>query len=490
MKFLVGILSLLASALWAEGIVSVAAGMEFSLALTDDGRVYAWGSNSCGQLGDGTTIDHPAPALVFSLENVVAISAGGEFALALRADGTVWSWGKNDYGQLGDGSTDNSPFPVQVRDSDGIGWLSGIVAISAGANHALALDSNGTLWAWGANWEGALGIGSADHSPHPLPVRVKDSTGTGFLSGIVQIVAAASFSLALDSAGFVWAWGSNYTGQLGNDTILPQYLPQRVLDSSGTGYLMAIALVGATGVGTYYLSGHSLAVASDGSVWAWGRNLYGQLGDGSTTQKELPVRVLGVDGYGFLSGVAEIFGGMEHSVALLQSGQVLCWGNNSFGQLGDGTFTLKPYPVRVLGVDGVGFLDSAIAVSTGHNHNLAILSSGTVVAWGNNNRGQLGDGTTTDREYPVLVSFDFLAVSEKNPTNSRVVVSPNPFNSSCEVQIPPGYSARILDLAGREVVSFEASSFSWRPQGVASGVYILTVSGPGGTISRKLVYLK
>ncbi|HDG68375.1 MAG TPA: hypothetical protein ENG11_04440, partial [candidate division Zixibacteria bacterium] len=283
----------LTAVLWGEEIVSVSAGMEFSLAITDEGRVFAWGSNSCGQLGDGTFDDHHLPQLVrlsggeAYFDGVVMVSAGGEFALALKSDGTVWAWGRNDYGQLGTGDTTARTFPAQVRDSSGSGYLSGIVAISAGANHSLALDSSGTVWAWGANWEGGLGIGSADHNPHPLPVRVKDSTGAGVLSAVAQIVAGASFSLALDSAGFVWAWGSNYNGQLGNHTILPQYLPRRVTDSLGTGALSDVMLIGACGVGTYYLSGHALAVAADGTVWGWGRNLYGQLGDGTTDQREL-----------------------------------------------------------------------------------------------------------------------------------------------------------------------------------------------------------
>ncbi|RLF26187.1 MAG: hypothetical protein DRN14_07270 [Thermoplasmata archaeon] len=483
------------AALWGEEIVSVSAGMEFSLAITDEGRVFAWGSNSCGQLGDGTFDDHHLPQLVrlsggeAYFDGVVMVSAGGEFALALKSDGTVWAWGRNDYGQLGTGDTTARTFPAQVRDSSGSGYLSGIVAISAGANHSLALDSSGTVWAWGANWEGGLGIGSADHNPHPLLVRVKDSTGAGVLSAVAQIVAGASFSLALDSAGFVWAWGSNYNGQLGNDTILPQYLPRRVKDSLGTGALSDVMLIGACGVGTYYLSGHALAVAADGTVWGWGRNLYGQLGDGTTDQRELPVRVHGIEDAGFLSGVVAIFGGMEHSLALLQDGRVLCWGDNSFGQLGDGTFFSKSYPVEVAGVDGVGVLDSVVAVSTAHNHNLAILSDGKVVAWGNNNRGQLGDGTTTDREYPVAITFAPLVVRQ-TPKSDRidVVISPNPFNSVCRIELPDGVSAEICDISGRQVAAF-SGKFVWRPDNLPAGVYLLK-DGTCSGFARKIIYLK
>lgn len=233
-------------------IVAIAAGWRHSLALDANGNVWAWGFNGYGQLGDGTTISSATPVQVQfpAAIAITAIAAGYDHSLALDTYGRVWTWGDNIDGQLGDGTTTNSSTPVMVLSSSG-SLLSGVTAIAGGGIHSLALDTNGNVWAWGANFYGALGNGSADFIPHPTPSPV------GGLPVIVVAIAGGGYhSLALDSTGQVWAWGWNSSGQLGDGTTIDRYMPVQVMTASANpfsgvsqiaaGTEHSLALAGAT----------------------------------------------------------------------------------------------------------------------------------------------------------------------------------------------------------------------------------------------------
>ncbi|MCP4546611.1 MAG: hypothetical protein GY835_09125, partial [bacterium] len=319
-----------------------------------------------GKLGDGTTTEQHVPVQVSGLMEVTAMAAGQAHSLALKSDGTVWAWGNNAFGQLGDGTTTDRHTPVQVS------GLAGITAIAGGYFHSLALKSDGTVWAWGNNAHGELGDGTTTN--RHIPVQVSG------LTGVTAIAGGQYHSLALKSDGTVWAWGNNYTGQLGDGTTTDRYTPVQV---SGLTGVTAIA-------GGYF---HSLALKSDGTVWAWGDNDNGELGDGTTTIRLTPVQVSS------LTGVIAIAGGSNHhGLALKSDGTVWAWGYNAYGQLGDGTTTSRSSPVQVSGLTGV------TVIAGGSVHSLALKSDGTVWAWGKNGYGQLGDGTTTDRSLPAQVS--------------------------------------------------------------------------------------
>ena len=319
------------------------------------------------------------------------VAAGLSHSLALKSDGTVWAWGANGYGQLGNGSNTYSPIPVQVV------TLTYVIAIVAGDDHSLALKSDGTVWAWGYNYYGQLGIGTSGIGTNSsTPVQVLGEDGINPLSNIKAIAAGTSHSLALKSDGTVWAWGYNYYGQLGDDSTVDSSTPVQVLGVGGSGKLTDVIAID----GGWY---HSLALKSDGTVWAWGRNNNGQLGDGTTTTSPTPVQVLGVGGSGNLTDITAISAGDLHSLALKSDGTVWAWGHNNYGQLGDGTTTDSSTPVQVLGVGGSGYLTDVAAIAGGYLHSLALTSDGTVWAWGENGYGQLGDGTNDDRWTPVQV---------------------------------------------------------------------------------------
>jgi len=345
----------------------IAAGSNHSLALNStDGKVWAWGYNNEGQLGDGSTLDRITPVQVSGLTDVSKIAAGSAHNFALKSDGTVWAWGYNYYGQFGDGTTASRITPVQVFQ------LSGVSQIAAGSSHSLALKSDGTVWAFGYD---SVGLGDGITKRSSTPVQVSG------LIGVSQIAAGGSHSLALKSDGTVWAWGDNTYTQLGDDTDQDRSTPVQV---SGLTDVSQIA------AGDYY----SLALKSDGTVRAWGYNYYGQLGDGTTTNRSTPVQV------SFLSGVSEITAGSDHGLALKSDGTVWAWGSNRRDQLGDGAVTSKrttPFPVS-------GLTDIS-QIAAGSGHSLALKSEGTGWAWGYNSKGQLGDGTATQRSTPVQVIF-------------------------------------------------------------------------------------
>ncbi len=371
-----------------------------TLALKSDGTVWAWGYNNLGQLGDGSAIQSITPVQVKGvggtgfLTGIISIAAGGNSSYALKSDGTVWAWGNNSNGQLGDGTVTSSSTPVQVKGPGGTGVLNGIIAIAGNNRHILALKSDGTVWGWGYNFNGQLGDNTI--TDRSTPVQVKGAGGAGFLSGVIRIAAGSLHSLALKSDGTVWTWGANASGQLGDGTIIQSKTPVQVKGVGGTGFLTGVTSV-------FGGTDHSLALKSDGTVWAWGNNSNGQLGDGTVTSSSTPVQVKGVGGTGVLSGISSISAGNKSSRTSDSSGNVWVWGYNGFGQLGNNTITDSSTPIQVKGVGGVGFLTGIIATSGDTNCSFALKNDGTLWAWGNNTNGQLGNNSTTQSKTPVQV---------------------------------------------------------------------------------------
>jgi alpha-tubulin suppressor-like RCC1 family protein len=307
-------------------------------------EVQAWGLNNNGQLGDGTTTNRVVPAAVGGLSGIVAVEAGTGHSLALRDDGRVFAWGDNVQGQLGDGTTSDRSTPVAVS------GLGGVRAVAGGTRHSLALRHDGTLLAWGDNAHGQLGDGTTTDRSRPVQV----------LAGATAVAAGAFHSLAVRNDGTVLAWGRNETGQLGDGTTSDRSTPVAVVGLTG---IVAVA-AGGTPEGS-----HSLALRNDGTVFAWGDNSKGQLGDGTTTDRAAPVVVQFPSDFPDVLvefHVVALAPGALFSVTLGSDGRVRTWGDNSNGQLGDGTTTDRSTPVRVEGVGGV------VAVAAGGSHGLAV----------------------------------------------------------------------------------------------------------------------
>lgn len=349
-------------------VTTIVAGWHHSLALLKDGTVMSWGHNEFGELGDGTTARRSTPAPVPGLTDVVSITAG-DHTLALLKDGTVKAWGKNDKGQIGDGTTTNRLVPITVP------GLTDVVSIVSGLQYNLALLKDGTVKAWGYNQWGQLGDGSTVNRSTPVTIP-----GLGH---VIALAAALGYSLAVLDDGTVRAWGANDWGMLGDGTTVQHTTPTTV---TGLSHVVRVAAWG----------WHSLALLGDGSIRSWGNNSFGQLGDGTTTDHHRPTAVPG------LTDVIAIAAGQGHSLALLRDGTVRAWGDNAQGQLGDGTTTNRADPTTIPDLTGVVAIDAG-GGSVVLGLNLALLEDGTVKAWGNNDDGQLGDGTSVNRTTPVTV---------------------------------------------------------------------------------------
>jgi alpha-tubulin suppressor-like RCC1 family protein len=288
------------------------------------------------------------------------LSNGNHHACIVTAAGGVQCWGENSFGQIGNGTQTNAPSPVDVT-----GLSSGIAAVSAGGAHTCALTVGGGVTCWGYNGFGQLGDGGFANSPTPVDVE-------GLSSGVIAISAGGNHTCALTDAGGAKCWGLNLTGQLGDGTMMNR--PQPV-DVSGLTSDVAAVSAG-------QLS-HSCALTTAGGVKCWGANGDGQLGNDSNAPSQLPVDVSGL-----ASGVAAISTGGLHTCALAESGGATCWGDNLYGQLGDGTNDDRDTPVAVLGL-GSGVDD----LSNGFYHTCALLSGGAK-CWGDNTQAQLGVGNT------------------------------------------------------------------------------------------------
>ncbi|MFA1541183.1 RCC1 domain-containing protein [Actinomadura monticuli] len=310
--------------------------------------------------------------------------------------GTVWTSGLNDHGQLG---RDREGIDLKLAPVTGVGGqgrLDRVRAVAGGGRHSLAVLDSGKVVAWGANDRGQLGDGTHRDTRVPVPVRAPDGR-PGELADVVAISANNDFSMALRRDGTVVTWGEGSSGQRGTGKRTSPRVPTTVKAPNGRRPL--------TGVTAISADGHTeLVLRANGQVLAWGANDYGMVGDGTRRDRALPVPVRGLDGAGRLNGVTRIAIGGQHGLALLRDGRVASWGHNDLGQLGDGSRRDRLVPALVSGVDGRGALGGVTGVSAAEKHNYALREDGTVVAWGNNTAGQLGDRTVKLRTSPVAVA--------------------------------------------------------------------------------------
>jgi alpha-tubulin suppressor-like RCC1 family protein len=353
---------ILSASLYSQCWQIVSAGSSHTLAIKPDGTLWAWGFNGDAQLGDGTTTEKSNPIQIGTASDWKAVSAGNNHSLAIKTDGTLWAWGDNFWGQLGDGSFGNHRI-VPTKIGTATNWE----FICAGLGFSLAIKTNGTLWGWGDNFYGQLGISTVAFVPTQI------GTGTDWSS----ISAGGNHTLAIKVDNTLWASGYNAAGQLGDGTTIDK----NVFTKIGTGTNWKTVEAGYD---------FSLALKTDGTLWSWGDNYSGQLGDGTYTGKTIPSQV------GTASNWNSIDAGNNNSLALKTNGTIWSWGFKIGGVI-FGEDESRTTPTQ-LGTDS-----NWASITLGDYHSIAFKTDGTLWGWGNNTWGTLGNGTWVDESLPVIL---------------------------------------------------------------------------------------
>jgi hypothetical protein len=369
---------------------TVSAGRSHSCAIRSTGTVWCWGANDAGQLGDGTTNDSSVPVEVKQLGNsVVEVSAGDLFTCARKTDGTAYCWGSGAAGQLGNGGLNDSSIPIQVSVPG-----SGVTQISTGDLFACAVNTDGALYCWGGG--GFLGDGTGNASSTPVQV-------TTLGNAVAEVSAGDTAACARKTDGTLWCWGSNTFGIVGDGTTDDRMTPVPITNLGS-----AVAEVS---VGDLFACARKL----DSSLSCWGTNDQGQLGDGTSVNHFAPAAVTALG-----NTVASISANGRHACARRTDASLWCWGWNASGELGDGMTASRPLPAQVTPF-GAGASD----VSAGGDHDTcAYRIDGSLWCWGSNAAGKVGDGTTTNRRSPVqVVSFGAPSAVPATPIGTLAVLA-------------------------------------------------------------------
>jgi alpha-tubulin suppressor-like RCC1 family protein len=298
----------------------VTGGDYHTAAIKTDGTLWLWGRNSYGQLGDNTRVGKSSPVQTVSAgTNWKSVAGGFLHTTSIKIDGTLWTWGNNTHGQLGDNTTAHRSSPIQTV-AGGTNWKS----VAGGSYHTVAIKTDGTLWLWGRNNFGQLGDNSITHISSPIQTV---AGGTNW-----KLVANRfDHTAAIKTDGTLWTWGYNISGQLGDNTVANKSSPIQTV-SGGTNWKLVAG-------GAY----HTATIKTDGTLWTWGRNNFGQLGDNTITHRSSPVQTIsGGTNWKLVSG------GRYHTTAIKTDGTLWLWGWNLEGQLGDNTVANKSSPIQTV----------------------------------------------------------------------------------------------------------------------------------------------
>lgn len=426
---------------WSE----VSPGGIHTLGIRDGGSLWSWGRNNSGQLGTGesTGTINRTPKQIGNENNWSKISAGNSHNLAIKSDGTLWAWGRNSDGQVGVGSASASfTTPQQIgTDTD---WL----RISAGDEFSLAIKTNGTLWAWGDNAFGQLGNNSIIDQSSPIQV--------GNATNWLMTSAGTQHVLALNTNGELWAWGTNNAGRFGIISPAASLVPIQI--GSDTDWATVLAA-----------RDHGVGLKNNGTFWTWGSNSNGQLGDGTMIDKTFPINIAS------LNGALKIAKGHQHTLVIKSDGTIWSFGGNASGQLGIGTpLTPTPSPT-ITPTQENSFSTNWVYIDSKITHTVGIKSDGSLFTWGSNLWGQLGDNTQIAKSSPVNIICPTLSNDDFSISES-ITVYPNPVHSVLKIKNKENKvftSVKILDMNGKILIEKTNPSEEINVENLASGIYFI-----------------
>ena len=355
---------------WGSAVLN--SGTNSTLAVKSNGTLWGWGANANGTLGTGG--QKSSPTQIGSLTTWATVSCGQTHSLAVKTDGTLWSWGYGGNGQLGNGATSPGTISSPVQIGSLTTWASVNSGSGGSRQHSTAVKTDGTLWTWGRNNRGQLGLGDINDRSSPVQVPGSDWA---------SVLAASEFTLARKTDGTIWAWGRNFSGDLGLGDLVLRSSPVQI------GSLTTWASIDAK-------ESHSFAIKNDGTLWAWGQQSGGRTGTGAISPGlSSPVQV------GSLTDWADVSAGDEHSLAIKSDGTLEAWGRASFGELGNNQANV--YSINYSSPIQIGSLVDWASVDVALEHSLAVKTDGTLWAWGRNKYGELADGTVNNASSPVQI---------------------------------------------------------------------------------------
>lgn len=459
---------LFAPFIYSQGTLNSSLNNSFAICL-EDSTLWTWGGD---HLGNNISFSMNPNAVWQNsfggiLQKVVSTSTYYTHGIAALENGEVYTWGLNGQGQLGDSSFTSSTYPVQMRGENGFGFLDSIIEVSVGYYHSLMLKSDGTIWSCGYNTYGQLGVNSTQTWNYP--VQVKGNMGIGFLNNVIQIDAGSLSSVALKNDGTVWVWGNGSNGTMANGGN-NEYFPIQV---SGLPFIVKVSLKG----------GHILALDNNGMIWSWGQNNYGQVGNNTFTNIYSPVQVLDESGAFPLDSIIDTGTGMMHSFAIHNDGTAYAWGANNNGQIGDGTTIDRYLPVKIKDPSGIGYITDIIELEGGHLNSIGRKSDGSVYCWGDNY-------TALPEEINGICEN---SVGAMELLKAEYLIYPNPLIDSKTLYISgiEGLTSCILfDINGKQLdmsVNINDNAIEINLSSINSGIYLIHLDGSFGKKVERIV---
>lgn len=434
-----------------------ATGYHHTLAIKEDGSLWAWGSGSHGQLGNGIDWDsegfevyETAPIPVSPGTTWKSVATGWNHVVAIKSDGTLWTWGNNDNGQLGDGTIIDKNLPQQIGTEND--W----VYISCGQHATFVLKANGTLWACGRNNNGQLGDGTT--------VNKNTFVQIGTDNNWKSIEAGWFHTLGMRIDNTIWAWGDNSFGQIGDNTTIDKHTPVQVGNSTNWQRITAG-------------QSHSLAIASNGTLWAWGCNLLAQLGNNTTTNSHLPIQIETDTDW------VNIAGGNNYSFGIKSDGSLWSWGMDNDGLFGSGSEN-----IQVLTPTHYNTGENWISIATNASHAIGLKSDHSISAAGNNFDGELGNGTQENSFTFITVDCPLLNTNDYK-MNIGFQLYPNPVKNFLTIHNPNNLSIDnicIFDITGK-IINTATKPENINLDKFSLGIYYVKITSGHQTYNYKII---